>query len=334
MTTHERDNLLNDIAAGWGKLQVFITTLSEEQLTGPTDAAGWTVKDHLIHLAVWETGLYGMLHRQHRWQAMEVDQALWEARAVDQVNAAIQQRHRDLPLRDVLRTLRAGHERLVAHLQTLTDDDLQRPYSYYQPGYDVDAPIINWVRGNTHNHYAEHMPWMAAIAGAPLPPDTVNDLLARIEAGWNDLQTMIAALTEAQLTGSTDAAGWTVKDHLVHLADWETSVDALLQGKPRWETMGLPRADWDTFDIDHINDIMQKRSQGLTLAEARQRLDATHAVLLARVGALDDADLMRPYSAFEAGSTWHDPVLAYIIGNSFGHYAEHMPWMTAIVEQV
>jgi uncharacterized protein (TIGR03083 family) len=162
---------------------------------------------------------------------------------------------------------------------------------------------------------------------------TVNELLARIQAGWDDLNTFISGLTDEQLTGPTDAAGWTVKDHLAHLADWETSADALLQRQPRWGLMGLTQAAWDSGEIDHINDVMQKRSRELSLAEVRQRLAATHAALTARVAALDDADLMRPYKHFEDGSDNDEPVLGYIVGNSFGHYAEHIPWMRAIVEQ-
>lgn len=163
MTTHERDELLNEIEGGWGKLQAFIAALSDEQLSVPAAAAGWTVKDHLIHLAVWESSAAALLRRQPRWEAMGIGQEMWDTRDVDQVNAAIQRQHKDRSLADVLGTLRGGHEQLVAQLQALADEDLRRTYAYYQPGYEGEAPIINWVRGNTFEHYADHIPWMRAI---------------------------------------------------------------------------------------------------------------------------------------------------------------------------
>ncbi|MEQ8672174.1 MAG: DinB family protein [Aggregatilineales bacterium] len=52
-------------------------------------------------------------------------------------------------------------------------------------------------------------------------PPTRADLLRQIQESWNELQTVVASLTEEQLTRSTDAAGWTVKDHLIHLSIWE-----------------------------------------------------------------------------------------------------------------
>jgi hypothetical protein len=48
-------------------------------------------------------------------------------------------------------------------LQSLSDNDLQRPYNHYQPGSNADAPAISWVVGNTYEHYAQHISWIAKI---------------------------------------------------------------------------------------------------------------------------------------------------------------------------
>ena len=53
--------LLSRTKLGWDSLQAYIKSLTPEQLTVPTDPAGWTVKDHLIHLAVWEDGIVAVL---------------------------------------------------------------------------------------------------------------------------------------------------------------------------------------------------------------------------------------------------------------------------------
>jgi uncharacterized protein (TIGR03083 family) len=162
-TLPSKATLLENMQAGWDKLQAYIQSLTEAQLTGPTDAAGWTGKDHLIHLAVWEGGVVALLNRQSRREYMGIDEATWASDGFDAANAIIQQRHKDMPLADVLNTLRDTHQRMVETIESLSEEDLRRPYSAYDPTSDSDSPVINRVIGNTYEHYAEHIPWIDAI---------------------------------------------------------------------------------------------------------------------------------------------------------------------------
>jgi len=164
-TNIAKADFLDNVEAGWRKLEIFITSLTDEQLTKPTDAAGWTVKDHLIHLAVWENGVSAMLEHKPRYEAMGLTKQDWDNEHYDKLNAIIQQQQKDLPLSDVLKRLREVHLRLLELLDSVSDADLQRPYSDYQAGEDDNSPIINRLIGNTYAHYDEHIPWMQAIAG-------------------------------------------------------------------------------------------------------------------------------------------------------------------------
>ncbi len=155
-------NLLRRIENGWNNLQAYLSTLNEEQLTTPTDAAGWTAKDHLIHLALWEDGVYALLEGQSQREGMEVDEATWK-QGWDAINAVIQQRYHNLPLDEVLQTIRQRHERLVNKIKSMTDEDLLRPYRHYDSGSDREQPVIGSIVGNTYEHYAEHKPWIAEI---------------------------------------------------------------------------------------------------------------------------------------------------------------------------
>src|SRR5689334_12649462 len=97
-------------------------------------------------------------------------------------------------------------------------------------------------------------------------PTTVAELCQRIESSWNTFNAYIDTLSEAQLTQPTDAVGWTAKDHLVHLATWEDTLNALLEKEPQWENIDVDKTLWFSGDIDKINAIVQKRCQAMTLS--------------------------------------------------------------------
>ena len=58
---------------------------------------------------------------------------------------------------------------MLDKLQSLSDEDLHRPYSYYQPKTSQTQPIILWIQGNTYEHYEAHQPWIAAIVKGKWP---------------------------------------------------------------------------------------------------------------------------------------------------------------------
>ncbi|KPL85324.1 ClbS/DfsB family four-helix bundle protein [Herpetosiphon geysericola] len=153
------------ITTNWQELQTFLAGLSPEQMTSPSDAAGWTIKDHAIHIALWEKSILGLLNSESRWGSIDIDEAVWQ-QGFETVNQVLYQRHRDLPLAEVYATLAANHEALVARIAQLSDQDLLRPHREFQAGSTNDEPIIGWIVGDTCDHYAEHLPWMQAILNA------------------------------------------------------------------------------------------------------------------------------------------------------------------------
>ena len=156
-------NLRWHIDDQWDQLLAMIDRLSDDQMSVPTDDAGWTVKDHLIHLAVWEDGLNAILNRRSFANGMGFDSLDWCD--LDGINAAIQQRYADAPLFGVLRRLYRSHDHLLASLDSLTGDDLMRPVSDFDPDTDDHNPLMSTIVCNTFGHYDEHRPWMEAIAG-------------------------------------------------------------------------------------------------------------------------------------------------------------------------
>jgi uncharacterized protein (TIGR03083 family) len=163
-TVMTKSEFLTALDKGWNDLRAYLETLAPDQMTQPTDTAGWTVKDHLMHLAVWEGGMYALLQGLSRREYMGVEKAVWDSGDFDQINAVIQQRHKDMPLDEVLRTFADVHQRFVGKIESLPEEDLQRPYNSYQPESSRSYPVMQSLMGNTFEHYEEHIPWIDAIA--------------------------------------------------------------------------------------------------------------------------------------------------------------------------
>ena len=171
------------------------------------------------------------------------------------------------------------------------------------------------------------------IPGDDIPQDMAG-VLARINDSYATLHMTLDGWSAAQMTGPIDAAGWTVKDHIAHLAAWERSMVFHFDGRPRHEGLGVSAALYHSDDIDAINAAIREGQVGLSLDEAREGLAAVHRELLARLDTLTYNDLLKPFAHFlpdEPGDDDGSPILHRVWGNSGGHYAEHLPWMTAIV---
>jgi hypothetical protein len=158
--------LLERIRSARSDLEQALGRLSDEQLVAP-GADGWSAKDHLAHLIVWEQGLVALLEHRPRYIDMGLDEATYLSGDTDRLNTIFYQRSKDRPLPEVLDEFRRSHQHVLDVLARLSEDDLYRTYSHYQPdepGEDSGAPILGWIAGNTYEHYAEHQGWIEALA--------------------------------------------------------------------------------------------------------------------------------------------------------------------------
>jgi hypothetical protein len=146
-----------------GKIEALIAAHSEAELTKP-GPEGWSVKDHLAHLAAWEQSIISMIRGEKQAAGLGVDEATYQA-GFDAVNAVVHERYKNLSLDDVLAAYRGAREETLAIFAGWNDDDLYRPASEFDKGRkpDNDGPIINWIAGNTFGHDEEHLPWMETV---------------------------------------------------------------------------------------------------------------------------------------------------------------------------
>ena len=154
------------IDRGWKELNELVDSLGPQGLTvAGTD--GWAVKDHLVHIAAWEHSLLALLDGRDRLAAMGVPNGPEET---DALNAAVWSLHHEKSPQEALRYFRDTHSLLMAMLSKMSDTELNLPYNHFQPDDPREAgdnrPVIDWVRGNTFEHYAEHIGWIGQLVKA------------------------------------------------------------------------------------------------------------------------------------------------------------------------
>lgn len=167
-------------------------------------------------------------------------------------------------------------------------------------------------------------------------PQTIAGIIQRTEAAKNALDALLERLTEGQLHGTHDAEGWSVKDHVAHLAVWMNSLTALLRHEPRWQAMGLGDMSPANASIDAINAVLYDQSKDRAWPEVLERLNAGHRQVLNVLSGMDDADLFKPYSSYQPQEQRDDgdqPVINWVAGDTYQHYEEHTGWIRKLVEE-
>lgn len=156
--------LLERITRSRDALEDLIDPLDDEQLNTP-GPSGWSIKDHLAHLAVWELGIAELLRQRPRFEAMQVAEAVSQGQSEDEINALIQAQHAELSASEVLDKFHQAHRQLIAAVETLEPEDLYKPYAAYAPA-DQNAPqepVFGWIVGNTFGHFDEHAGYIRAL---------------------------------------------------------------------------------------------------------------------------------------------------------------------------
>ncbi len=170
----------------------------------------------------------------------------------------------------------------------------------------------------------------------PEPTGTTKaELQAKIESAWDTLRRYLDGLSVDQMTGLLDAEGWSVRDHLVHLARWEASVTVLFHGQPRHLGLGIEPSEYASADFDEINAVIHERTKDLTLGAVMAELRKNHDDLMAALLRLSDADLKRTVSeSFPQAPAGDDrQVLDVILDNTAQHFAEHLGWIETLVRR-
>lgn len=115
---------------------------------------------------MWEQSIVGLLNGQPRHERMGISADLYQTHDLDAINQEIYLQHCVQPLDAVLSAFHASHREIRQLLETLNDADLRQNYTYYlpdEPGEDSGAPVIEWIAGDTWEHYNEHLRMIRAL---------------------------------------------------------------------------------------------------------------------------------------------------------------------------
>jgi len=164
-------------------------------------------------------------------------------------------------------------------------------------------------------------------------PRTKDELLARIDRSRRELENMIQPLSEERLS-RRGPFGWSVKDHLAHLATWELGIVELLQKRPRFAAMGVEEAVTQGKTEDEINELIFRRRAHRTVSEVMADFEEVHARMLQLLRSMDEQAFFQPYATYlPAGTTGSQlPVIHWIAGNTYEHFDEHRGYIRALLE--
>lgn len=165
--TLTKADLIEDINRTWLNLEGALAGSDEEALATP-GGDGWSVKDHLAHIEGWERYLLALLERRSPSAAIGIDLATLRSTEDDPLNELIIEPTKAQPLSQVLADLRRTHERLLAVIAALPEDDLRRLAADYQPeelAGDTDS-ISGWIAHICDEHLRDHVSWIQPLAGS------------------------------------------------------------------------------------------------------------------------------------------------------------------------
>jgi carboxymethylenebutenolidase len=189
-------------------------------------------------------------------------------------------------------------------------------------------------RPDTYRPEAAQLAWQRTLAflaeqlgekDEPLPRSTA-ELMARVEQGWSEIQQAVAGRRPEELE-RPGPDGWSVREHLAHVAFWERlMLLSYIGGKPSTEVAGMDEATLES--VDGVNAIVAGRSRSRSLEEVLSESEQVHAAVVAELAGRPFETWMRPRFPDDPDER---PLLLWVAGNTYGHYGEHAGYIRRLL---
>jgi len=156
-----------------------------------------------------------------------------------------------------------------------------------------------------------------------------NQLAVDIEVDWAVMEASLADLNEQQLTQICDDNGWSIKDHLAHIAHWEEVLLMMFLGIPFEETMRIPYGKYPVFE--DVNEDMRRQWADFSSTAILSRLRRVHQQLMGKLSPLSVDDLQAPVKQFFS-NMWipeneDRKMEEFIQAHTDSHYRDHAAWI-------
>jgi hypothetical protein len=319
-----RRDLWDDEIAVWDRLLASWAGLDDPawHLPGaaPSDAGGppWSLADHVAHIAAWQELAIDYTERAISTGTWPSDED-YDGGDFDTYNERLRAPWTELPRDEILRRLQDARQGLLAVARRLGDEAIRSDAAW------------GWVHMTLHGHYLDHLaviePWTEQlrrrqIDGDPFVDDPRTDdadAFDRQGAPYDhDLDMLLAAVPQDRWDTDEITDGWTLRDHLGHLADWATEGVRAIDIYHR-------RAHWladPEEGIDAWNERMVAESRGESPAETLTRYREATEAMHDAIDTLEPDELRSPDGWSWAYDTLH------------GHLRKHLamigPWAATL----
>ena len=149
----DKQNLIQRIREERDGFGTTLSSLSENEMLFPLKEDGWSVKDHVAHIVIWEKRMVEWLDVVERG---EVPQQLppgmtWDD--LDRWNEQTFEENRERELKEVLADFNHFADEVVQVVEAIPEDLLMRADSF---AWRSGLPLWEMVAANTFWHYPEH----------------------------------------------------------------------------------------------------------------------------------------------------------------------------------
>lgn len=309
-----------------------LASMSDAEKVAPILQGGWSAKDSLAHLVAWEKMTVDWMTRSLQGEhvkrfipGFEYDTDEQHVPVMERLNQHLYEQNKERPLDEVMKDFRATHRVIFDFVAQLDERDIFDPDRF---AWRKGSPAADMIGGNTYDHYAEHqgwiMEWRARQSGYP---PSKAELMQNIRERHGEMEMLLASLTPEQMTAPELDAGWSVKDSLAHIGEWENLlvewVGEYRQGKEvkRWAEGFLIGEDDAEEQMHKFNAHLYEKNKTRALDEVLAEFRATYGRVVSTVDALSESELFNPdhFPAREGR-----PLITLVAGDTYEHYDEHL----------
>ena len=149
---------------------------------------------------------------------------------------------------------------------------------------------------------------------------TKAEIMKLIRGEREGLEHVLAGLSEGQMTRPGVENGWSVKDLMAHIIDWEGRLVQWIEESLRGEVPQRPAPGMTWDDLDRLNKQTYVLNKDRDLGDVLADFHRSYERALATVEALPEEDLVDPqrFAWREGAPLWH-----MVAANMWEHYQEH-----------